>query len=80
MCTCGFRINANLVKEGSFCINAKLVKEELNQTYIRFAYAQGSVCWPQPLQLSCRAAEQDVCPLWSLDEDWSKARRMVCVG
>ena len=30
MYTCGFRINANLVKEGSFYINAKLVKEELN--------------------------------------------------
>ena len=28
--TCGFRINANLVKEGSFRINAKLVNEELN--------------------------------------------------
>ena len=31
MYTCGIRINANLVKEGSFRINAKLVKEELNQ-------------------------------------------------
>ena len=29
MYTCGFRINANLVKEGSFHINAKLVKEEI---------------------------------------------------
>ena len=29
MYTCGFRINANLVKEGSFRINAKLVKKEL---------------------------------------------------
>ena len=26
---CRFRINANLVKEGSFRINAKLAKEEL---------------------------------------------------
>ena len=31
MYTCGFRINVNLVKEGSFRINAKLVKEELNR-------------------------------------------------
>ena len=31
MYTCAFRINANLVKEGSVRINAKLVKEELNQ-------------------------------------------------
>ena len=30
MHTCGIRINAKLVKEGSFRINAKLVKEELN--------------------------------------------------
>ena len=30
MYTCGIRINAKLVKEGSFRINAKLVKEELN--------------------------------------------------
>ena len=30
MYTCGFLINANLVKEGSFCINAKLV----NNLYI----------------------------------------------
>ena len=30
MYTCGFRINANLVKEGSIRINANLVKEELN--------------------------------------------------
>ena len=29
MYTCEIRINAKLVKEGSFCINAKLVKEEL---------------------------------------------------
>ena len=29
MYTYGFRINANLVKEGNFRINAKLVKEEL---------------------------------------------------
>ena len=29
MYTCGFRINANLVKEGSFPINVKLVKEEI---------------------------------------------------
>ena len=29
MYTCVFRINANLVKEVSFPINAKLVKEEL---------------------------------------------------
>ena len=29
MYTCGFLIYANLVKEGSFCINSKLVKEEL---------------------------------------------------
>ena len=29
--TCGIRINAKLVKEGSFRINAKLVKEELMQ-------------------------------------------------
>ena len=27
---CGFRINVNLVKEGSFLINVKLVKEEFN--------------------------------------------------
>ena len=32
MYTCGFRINANLLKEGSFRINAKLVKEELKLT------------------------------------------------
>ena len=34
MYTCGFRINANLVKEGSFSMfsmNAKLVKEELTK-------------------------------------------------
>ena len=31
MYTCGSRINAKLVKEGSFRINAKLVKEELKQ-------------------------------------------------
>ena len=31
MCTCGFRINANLVKEGSFRMNAKLVEEELKK-------------------------------------------------
>ena len=31
MYTCGFRINANLVKEGSFLKNAQLVKEELNE-------------------------------------------------
>ena len=30
MYTCGFRLNANLVKEGDSRINAKLVKEELN--------------------------------------------------
>ena len=30
MYTCGFRINTNLVKEGSSRINAKLVKKELN--------------------------------------------------
>ena len=30
MYTCGIRINAKLVKEGSFRINAKLVKEEFN--------------------------------------------------
>ena len=29
MYTCGFRINSNLLKEGSFRIKAKLVKEEL---------------------------------------------------
>ena len=29
MYICGCRINANLVKEGNFRINAKLVKEEL---------------------------------------------------
>ena len=29
MYTCGIRINAKLVKEGSFRMNAKLVKEEL---------------------------------------------------
>ena len=29
MYTCGFSINANLVKEGSVRINVKLVKEEL---------------------------------------------------
>ena len=29
MYTCPFLIYANLVKEGSFCINSKLVKEEL---------------------------------------------------
>ena len=28
--SCGFRIDAYLVKEGSFRINAKLVKGELN--------------------------------------------------
>ena len=36
MCTCGFRINVNLVKEGSFRINAKLVKEELNKDVFYF--------------------------------------------
>ena len=30
MKTSGFRIHANLVKEGSFRINAKLVKEDLS--------------------------------------------------
>ena len=30
MYTCEFLINANLVKEGSFRMNAKLVKEELS--------------------------------------------------
>ena len=33
MYTCGIRINAKLVKEGSFRINAKLVKEELNNSH-----------------------------------------------
>ena len=31
MYICGFRIHANLVKEGSFRINAKLVKKELKK-------------------------------------------------
>ena len=34
MYTCEFRINANLLKEGSFRINAKLVKEELKREWI----------------------------------------------
>ena len=34
MYTCGFRINANLVKESSFRIKAKLVKEELMVFYV----------------------------------------------
>ena len=35
MYTCGFRINANLVKEGSFHINAKLIKKEVNPRNIQ---------------------------------------------
>ena len=34
MYTCGIRINAKLVKEGSFRINAKLVKEELRRQFL----------------------------------------------
>ena len=41
MYTCGFRINANLVKEGSFRINTKLVKEERqNSVLIAFVFDQ----------------------------------------
>ena len=36
MYTCGIRINANLVKEGSFRINAKLVKEELTLITLKY--------------------------------------------
>ena len=40
MHTCGFRINARLVKEGSSRINAKLVKEEFKIVWIEnFNYA-----------------------------------------
>ena len=38
MYTYGFRINANLVKEGCFRINAKLVKEELKQLNLAAEY------------------------------------------
>ena len=34
MYTHGIRINAKLVKEGSFRINAKLVKEKLDKTLL----------------------------------------------
>ena len=38
MYTCGFRINANLVGEGSFCINAKfkLVKKVVKELKVMY--------------------------------------------
>ena len=45
MYTYGIRINAKLVKEGSFRINAKLVKEELKGYKIPSEFKSSSAEW-----------------------------------
>ena len=65
MYTCGLFINANLVKEGGFRINAKLVKEELkrrNQLYFVFNifYQQIAYQLLNMLKIKCETNQQDL--------------------
>ena len=51
MYTCGFRINANLLKEGSFCINAKLAKEEISKLHKAKSDGPNQFCQPDMRQV-----------------------------
>ena len=71
MYTCGIRINAKLVKEGSFRINAKLVKEEVKvENDVLLNMEKGRVTAPTLLDLSAAFDTIDHLTLISRLSSW----------